>query len=378
MEINPTFVTKSRKLYPYATIIQQDFLDFVPPHKNQGYDCIIGNPPYVKIQNMADADVRKMHEEYPTLVKGNTNMYIYFLLKCMDSLNDDGELIFLIPNTLFYNASLRPVLQKLRTEKQIKRVIDFRDEQIFVAFSTYTCIVHLTKKPNAQPYYLYRIDPTGNDVKIQFITKNNYTSECPFRARIGLMTLLDDVFILRKWTYSKDQKTVSFYQNGSEHTIETAACKSIMKISKNQKHLIIYPYIIHDGSVKIDANFHANYPLAFDYLKSKKTELDNRDSGNVSRYPEWYAYGRTQSIMPNKPRRLFLSSIIRGNMPIKAQTILAASDLYYSGLWLEPKDKNTTIAQILEWHHDNNSAILQNSNMRAGGWYAMTQSSFSA
>ena len=375
IDINADFVKKCRKLYPYANIIKKDFLDFVPP-QNTLYDCIIGNPPYVKIQNMTDSSVEKMQKDYPDLIKGNTNLYVYFILKCMDMLKEDGNLIFLIPNSLFYNTSLRPVLDKLLDGKNIKSVIDFRDKQMFEGFSTYTCIVHLTKKPSNVPYYLYRNGIDGKDKRVPFHKKTKGTSTCPFRARIGLMTLLDDVFVLRDWKYSNDRKTISFYRDNIMHTIERAACKKILKVSKNERHLIIYPYVAKDGTATIDEKFGNKYPMAFAYLNSNKARLNKRDSGDVSDYPAWYAYGRTQSIVPNRRVRLFLSSIIRGNVPIDKQVIVASPELYYAGLWLEPIDRKTSVEQMLEWLRINHDAILQNSNIRSGGWYAITQRSF--
>jgi len=50
--------------------------------------------------------------------------------------------------------------------------------------------------------------------------------------------------------------------------------------------------------------------------------------------------------------------------------------LYYSGLWLQPVGKNKSLSKIRTQLVKNEELILQNSNHRAGGWFALTHASF--
>jgi type I restriction-modification system DNA methylase subunit len=372
LDINPLFVKTCKNKYPYANIIQTDFLKYNIP-LSEHYDCIIGNPPYVKIQNINPVDVDQMRKEYPKFMQGNTNLYVYFLLKCMDLLKPKGCLIFLIPNTLLYNKSIRPFWQNLLQQHQVQHVIDFRDSQIFDGVSTYTCIVHLTKQSSTYPYYLYRNGLNSVDKKIPFKQRKNSKSQV-FRARIGLMTLRDDVFIIREWKINNNN--ISFTRNDRLFTIEAGACRDILKVSKNQYHKIIYPYVFENDKTIIDKRFKNKFPKAYHYLETHKSLLDKRDSGHVSDYSAWYAYGRTQSISVNNTKRLFLSSVVSGNKTLDTQTIETTIPLYYSGLWLEPLQSNISNDDILNWLQKHTSSIFKLSNLRSGGWYAITQMSF--
>lgn len=68
------------------------FGDFLKKIINKTYDTIIGNPPYVKTS------------------KGN--LYIDFIEKCYNLLNENGELIFVIPSDFFKLTSSSKLLNK--------------------------------------------------------------------------------------------------------------------------------------------------------------------------------------------------------------------------------------------------------------------------
>lgn len=379
VDLNPAFVRTCRRRFPHATILRCDFLRFTPPH-GELYDCILGNPPYVKIQNLAPDVVDRMRMQYPEQIQGNTNLYAYFLLRCMDLLAPNGHLIFLIPNTLFYNKSLQPVLRRFVDGRNLRLVVDFRDEQVFDGVATYTCVVHLTKEPNPHPYYLRRVGLTGRDRRIRFAPPGSRPRQDPppFRARIGLMTLCDSVYILPNGRPAADPRFLCFDREGRTYTIEAAACRRILKVSKRKFHYIIYPYLPAPGApgVSIDRGFLDRYPKAAGYLREHKALLDARDRGDTSKYPMWYAYGRTQGLRPQEARRrLFLPAVVRGDLPLRAQVFRSEAPLYYAGLWLEPLP-GCTQREILDWIEAHQDAILRASNVRSGGWYALGQGSF--
>ena len=43
--------------------------------------------------------------------------------------------------------------------------------------------------------------------------------------------------------------------------------------------------------------FQLHYPNAYSYLQSQRDELQKRDKGKQDKYPVWYAFGRTQSMI---------------------------------------------------------------------------------
>ena len=66
------------------------YTDFIDSNINKTYDTIIGNPPYVK--------------------KTKGNLYLEFIEKCFDLLNEDGELIFIVPSDFFKLTSSQDII----------------------------------------------------------------------------------------------------------------------------------------------------------------------------------------------------------------------------------------------------------------------------
>lgn len=364
IDINKKYILEIRKKYKNVKTIIQNFIDYKTDDK---YDYIIGNPPYIKIQNINKKDLYKIRNEFPDFINGNTNLYIYFIIKCLKLLNDNGKLIFIIPNTWIYSKSFLYFKNYILDNKLLELLIDFKDKQIFNNVSTYTSIIILTNKQNDFYYY-------SNDIDKKLIKKNynnnnnnkNYSLLNTMTPRIGIMTLKDDVFIIKKFKILNNK--IYFIKNDKEYIIEKDACKNILKVSKNKVYLIIYPY---DNNCKIIEDLKNIYPLTYNYLFDFKNELDKRDNGN-NNYKKWYCYGRTQSLKISNKKRLFISTIVKN---IKDFLITKKVDLYYSGLCIEPKN-NYDIEDIKIKLLKKEKQILQSSNNKSNNWYSLSVNSF--
>lgn len=361
IDINNTYIKHCSNKFKNINCIVNNFIDF---KTNDKYDYIIGNPPYIKIQNIDNNDLNKMKKEFPDFIKGNTNIYIYFIIKCFNLLNENGKLIFIIPNTWLYSKSFKFLKDFIFKNKYLELLIDFKYNQIFKDVSTYTSIIILSKEKKDFYYYSTNIEKL---TKIYYnnINSNNFNLLNIMTPRIGLMTLKDDVYILKKYTIKNNH--IYFLKNNKEYIIEKNACKKILKVSKNKVYLIIYPYV--NGIIIKDLK--NIYPLTYNYLLEYKNELNNRDNGN-KKYIRWYAFGRTQSLKIKKGKRLFLSTIVKN---IKDFLIEKNVDLYYSGLCIEPKEKYT-IDYIKNNLIKNEKNILDNSNNKSNNWYSLSVNSF--
>lgn len=370
IDINKSHIAACKKKFSHNhwAFIQNDFIKVLPSQK---YDVVIGNPPYVRIQNMQPSMVTKMQKEYPDFIYGNTNLYAYFLVKCLDMLKDNGKLIFLIPNSLFYNKSLQRIKQYILEKRWLEYLIDFHEHQIFEGVSTYTCILVLTKNAK-RTFYTLENGVTHAKQKVYYKTPKKIMSNRSFVPRIGIMTLCDDVFIIKDFTFINNNNTIQFIKHGKSYQIEADACMDILKVSKNAIYKIIYPYLNINKRVEIDLEFLQKYPQCARYLQEYKHVLHQRDNGNTSRYPAWYAYGRTQSLTPHDGKRLFLPTVVKN---IKDSFFVRDVPLFYSGLWIEPQT-HISISTMKQWLISHEKHILENSNHREGGWFALTHSSF--
>lgn len=112
------------------------------------YDYVVGNPPYVRIQNLPDQQKEMMDELYDATT-GNYDIYCPFYERGLDWLRDEtGKLGFITPNQFMvtdYGEGLRRVLLE---ESRIEEVYDFRDSGVFEDATNYPVIVILEDEPN--------------------------------------------------------------------------------------------------------------------------------------------------------------------------------------------------------------------------------------
>ena len=125
----------------------------------QGFDVIIGNPPYISLENLSE-DVKaysKMHrmdekeqKEVPiySTLESKGDIYSLFVERGLQVLKENGLLAYILPNKWMKVGYGKP-LRQLFLEKNLTQVIDFGDNQIFDDATTYTCIIRMTKAKSA-------------------------------------------------------------------------------------------------------------------------------------------------------------------------------------------------------------------------------------
>jgi type I restriction-modification system DNA methylase subunit len=107
-----------------VSILKQDYLTFTPSTK---YDLIIGNPPfYVMKKDRVD----KIYYPY---FDGRPNIFILFIMKSLELLNDNGILSFILPknflNCLYYDKTRNYISKNCQILNIVERDDKFIDTQ---------------------------------------------------------------------------------------------------------------------------------------------------------------------------------------------------------------------------------------------------------
>lgn len=118
-----------------------DFFDY--SLKNQ-FDTIIGNPPYVKYQDIINSTKSKLDL---SLFDERTNLYLFFIHKCIKHLKTKGELIFIVPREFLKSTSAVNLNEFIYQNGTITDIIDLGDRIIFKGFSP-NCIIFRFEKDN--------------------------------------------------------------------------------------------------------------------------------------------------------------------------------------------------------------------------------------
>ncbi len=309
---------------------------FGPILKNGGFDCVIGNPPYVRIQAMkewAPVEVEFYKEHYKAASSGNYDIYVVMIEKGLSLLNKQGRLGFICPHK-FFNAQYGAPLRKLLSGgENLSHVVHFGDQQVFEGATTYTCLLFLDKGGSKQLQFEKVSDlegwrATGEATKGKIPADNITPSEWNFtvgergnlleklnrmRVRLGDMaermaqgirTSANEVYVLdlvsagpRVVTaYSKQlDQEVKLERNAVSEFLQGREIKPFVVLPSGK--IVIVPYRIECGSVHLisQKGMEEQFPKAWAYMLANKKYLESRERGRF-RGAEWYMYGRQQNI----------------------------------------------------------------------------------
>ncbi|MCX8087470.1 MAG: class I SAM-dependent methyltransferase [Rhodocyclaceae bacterium] len=103
-------------------------MDFFALPLAEKFDTIIGNPPYVRQQDIPAAMRARLASR---LFDGRSNLYLYFIEKAVRHLKPGGELIFIVPREFTKLTAARKLNAFLYEEGDITDFIELGDARIF-------------------------------------------------------------------------------------------------------------------------------------------------------------------------------------------------------------------------------------------------------
>jgi hypothetical protein len=150
-----------------------------------GFDVVIGNPPYVSANNMSihDRNYFNRYKSYKTL-KGKWDIYIAFVERSLFILNENGVFTFIIP----FGFLNQPYAEALRlvvlNEFQLLSIVDLHNEKIFENATVPACIPLIQNRKN-ENYNVSIREFIENDFPEKYqidIAKYENTSQHMFRT----------------------------------------------------------------------------------------------------------------------------------------------------------------------------------------------------
>ena len=132
-----------------ASII--DFCVCLRRPSKEGFDIVIGNPPYIDSETMTNV-MPKLREQYSqifTCAKGNWDMFVVFVEMGISLCRSGGIYSFILPNKLI----AAKYTSKLREKIVINDIIEIRDYSrlpVFINAAVYPCTIvgHKTLSKN--------------------------------------------------------------------------------------------------------------------------------------------------------------------------------------------------------------------------------------
>ena len=251
------------------------------------FDVVIGNPPFVRIHNIP-AETKKEIQNFDFCF-GMYDLYYAFYEFGLKMLKPTGNLLYISPNSFTKNASGARMRKYIEDNNLLSYFEDFSNEQKFEGYSTYTCIMMLSK---THPVIEIPWNKPREKVGLTYSSLQN-----------GLATLADRIFIKDKF-----------------EGFEPECIRPIIKASTGEIKECIFPPSTEDELKK--------YPKTYEYLLSHKEALTNR---SITGSTKWFQFGRTQGLANINNEKLVISTTMP-NSGVK-YTRVGPEYLVYSGLY---------------------------------------------
>ena len=366
-----------------------------------GFDCVVGNPPYVKLQNF-----KKVYPEtaeylrnakgkdglplYRSCQTGSYDLYLPFVEHGLGLLNQKGRLGYIAPSVWRYNEYGRGLRKFVKEHKALDRWVDFGGFQVFEEATIYTALQFYTRlgSDNIQialapdgalgniPEWddpLWRLDYKAVSEIDPWVFASQPTLKLLAKLKKTALRLGD-----KKVTEAVSQGLVSgafpIFSNTrtsagiyrsvvekveTEIELEDAATLPLISASDIDRYVvhetdlrIIFPYEMVAGKLEFIAasTFDARYPLAMKHLRNFEDDLRKRDAGQFkagtdkaaagSQSHEWYAYSRNQNLeKQSRPKIVIAGTATKIEAAIDSDGALATNDKrVYSVFPADPAD----------------------------------------
>lgn len=327
---------------------------------NNGFDIVIGNPPFQRIQGIRNADTlfaNYLSKNYKAAT-GSFDLYVCFVECSMKFIKTEGLVNFIMPvkwTNAAFGKGLREVVMK---NNSASRIINFGAYQVFNA-STYTGLQWFKHGSKELVYteldkdlysntelsqYLHEIDPSSmtyipsqkltiapwvlvSGLPENILNKLNRQSrrveDVFVKIFQGLATSKDDVYFLQNCI--EEENYILGYSDylGKQIRIEKALVRPLLKgedvhryDTLHSSRCVVFPYQIINGKVILFSEHELikDFPWGYKYLKECEKVLRNREKGRFNINGSWFQFGRKQGILAAEHEKLVAPDIsIGGN-----------------------------------------------------------------
>lgn len=326
--------------------------------KQGGFDCVIGNPPYVRIQAMkewAPLEVEIYKKTYHSAASGNYDLYVVFVEKALQLLSGKGRSGYILPHKFFNAQYGRNLRELIASGRHLSEIVHFGDQQVFTSATTYTCLLFLDREYKVTcPFIkvhdleawkirheearklvadtgskvsdeqaIYRIQSpsidevvTTGDIPLSQLGGDDWNFGVGGLARlmrklqarrlklgdvaeifVGLQTSADRAFVVSLESTIEKSATRPFLLTG-----DLVPYAQLLPVAK-----LLFPYRIHNNAAELipAPELKSSYPNAWQHLESFRKVLTSRENGKWN-HAQWYAFGRSQNLTQMEAPKLII------------------------------------------------------------------------
>ena len=309
-----------------------------------GFDVIVANPPYIRIQNMTVyspeevAFYQSPNSPYTTAHQDNFDKYALFIERALTLLRPNGRLGVIVPHKFMTIQAGQTLRRLITANRLLEEVVHFGVKPVFGrSVANYTCILVLDRHGRDAVHVeqvglleAWRYGEPGAATEVQAATlgedawqfANTEIRALFERIRtafpdpldrlteifVGVQTSADPIYIFR--AASEDIHTVTLSWNGRDWPIERGILRACLHdvtlfayARPEQNAWMIFPYELVVGRTRTKAQLiqpaemTRRFPGCLAYLTARRAELERRNvTGGTVAERQFYQFGRSQSL----------------------------------------------------------------------------------
>jgi hypothetical protein len=286
--------------------------EFVDIFKNGGFDCVIGNPPWIDIKGLPKSDVEYYFNKYDATFN-RMNIFVVFTEKALNILSQNGKFSYIIPNSIISQSSYSLLRKIILDRYHIDSIVRVPDN-VFKGVVAESVIITIEN------------DISQRKTNTAFFGRTDHIDRIDFSQAVLFNEINQKIW--------EEQK--NYYFNIFSAEYDLSLCEKVFEkgipLEKITRFTLgITPYDKYKGHSQTqikDKVFHANKKLSKEYRKLLNGGDINRYSLNWNgkkwlKYGNWLGAPRQSEFF--KDKRILVRQIVSGN-PLRIFSTISDDD----------------------------------------------------
>ena len=380
-------------------------------HGEGVFDIVIGNPPYVRHEELAD--YKPLFKKLYECASGTADLYVYFYERSMQLLKPQGALSFITSNKWYRSGYGKALRTYMRSHSKLMSIIDFGDEAVFTALAYPTIVIaqkrDMPLNPPPEADEVLALNWSKEQEVEQFpmvfsdaafavpqreLKADGWQLEPPAKRRLlqrmrlagtplgeyckghfyyGLKTGLNEAFVVDG---TRRAELIATDQRSAEVIKPYLRGRDVKRWSTKPQDLwvIFIPWhfplhedaSITEASAQAEKLFRKNYPAIYEHLRQFMPQLKSRDQTETGIRYEWYALQRFREFWREfeRPKIIYPDIYLHQSFSWDSQGYYPANTCYFI-----PTDQKWLCgllnAPAIEWFYEQIANRIQGGYLRA-------------
>jgi hypothetical protein len=328
-----------------------------------GFDCVVGNPPYVKLQNFRRVEARVAEylvsakradgtPYYCSTQTGNFDLYLPFIEKGLSLLNPDGRMGYIAPSVWLKNEYGEALRELIRATGQLDRWVDFASFMVFDEAIVYTALQFFTTRRNEAIRFAYAHDgavnaadwgapdfriayaelPADSDAALNLLPAKDRELMAKLHSSgqtlasateaiiVGIQTSADSIYHLTR--IGTDQYRT---KSGVDVAIEDKLMRALVSGAESERYAtprtdtyLLFPYLVEqrsggsaDTRLFTTAEMMEMFPRGWAYLQQNEIALRAREANKMDLDAGWWGYNYPKNIDKQHLAKLIVPRLVQ-------------------------------------------------------------------